>query len=224
MSSSKPSSAGPRAARDWARIRRAHSESGSSRTAPARTTYTGSSSFGSRRHYCFSHAAYRAEAIRITAALAERYGRHLGLGAWQTDNEYGCHDTTLSYSDAARAALMGSTGARGSACSTKARSPARTAWARTSSASMSSRWQITDSAPDDGVEATLRTELPDVLEAGQRLSLQVQVRAAYDAADSASFALTLSNDQGASREASIATVQLAVAMWLCRWRTPRAFR
>ncbi len=61
--------------------------------------------FGSRRHYCFSHEAYRSEAIRITEALADRYGRHPGLGAWQTDNEYGCHDTILSYSDAARSAF-----------------------------------------------------------------------------------------------------------------------
>jgi len=61
--------------------------------------------FGSRRHYCFSHDGYRAEAIRITAALAERYGRHPGLGVWQTDNEYACHDTVLSYSDAARHAF-----------------------------------------------------------------------------------------------------------------------
>jgi beta-galactosidase len=61
--------------------------------------------FGSRRHYCFSHQGYLAEAIRITKALAERYGRHPGLGAWQTDNEYGCHDTVLSYSDAARDAF-----------------------------------------------------------------------------------------------------------------------
>jgi beta-galactosidase len=61
--------------------------------------------FGSRRHYCFSHEGYRAEAIRITEALADRYGRHPGLGAWQTDNEYACHDTVLSYSDAARHAF-----------------------------------------------------------------------------------------------------------------------
>ena len=54
--------------------------------------------FGSRRHYCFSSEAYRAEAQRITRAVAERYGRHPAVGAWQTDNEYGCHDTTLSYS------------------------------------------------------------------------------------------------------------------------------
>jgi beta-galactosidase len=54
--------------------------------------------FGSRRHYCFSSETYRAEAARITRAVAERYGRHPTVGAWQTDNEYGCHDTTLSYS------------------------------------------------------------------------------------------------------------------------------
>jgi beta-galactosidase len=59
--------------------------------------------FGSRRHYCFSHAGYRGEAARITAALAQRYGDHPGVVGWQTDNEYGCHDTTISYSAAALA-------------------------------------------------------------------------------------------------------------------------
>ncbi len=57
--------------------------------------------FGSRRHYCFSHAGYRAEATRITALMAERYGNHPAIVAWQTDNEYGCHDTAISYSEAA---------------------------------------------------------------------------------------------------------------------------
>lgn len=61
--------------------------------------------FGSRRHYCFSHRGYRAEAARITRAMAERYGQHPGVIAWQTDNEYGCHDTVLSFSDAARNAF-----------------------------------------------------------------------------------------------------------------------
>jgi beta-galactosidase len=61
--------------------------------------------FGSRRHYCFSHAGYRDEAVRITRAMAERYGEHPAVVAWQTDNEYGCHDTVLSYSDAAREAF-----------------------------------------------------------------------------------------------------------------------
>ncbi|MEM8750697.1 MAG: beta-galactosidase [Pseudomonadota bacterium] len=57
--------------------------------------------FGSRRHYDFSHAGYRAEAARITEIVAKRYGAHDAIVAWQTDNEYGCHDTTLSYSPAA---------------------------------------------------------------------------------------------------------------------------
>ncbi len=57
--------------------------------------------FGSRRHYCFSHAGYRAEAARITRAMAQRYGQHPAVVMWQTDNEYGCHDTVLSYSVAA---------------------------------------------------------------------------------------------------------------------------
>ncbi|MEY4750215.1 MAG: hypothetical protein RIQ60_2429 [Pseudomonadota bacterium] len=59
--------------------------------------------FGSRRHYCFSHAGYRAESRRITQPVAERYGRHPAVQAWQTDNEYGCHDTVLSYSASAKA-------------------------------------------------------------------------------------------------------------------------
>ena len=57
--------------------------------------------FGSRRHYCFSHLGYREESRRITRALAERYGRNAYVAAWQTDNEYACHDTVRSYSAAA---------------------------------------------------------------------------------------------------------------------------
>ncbi len=61
--------------------------------------------FGSRRHYCFSHRGYVSECARIVTLLAERYGRNPHIAAWQTDNEYGCHDTTLSWSDAARTAF-----------------------------------------------------------------------------------------------------------------------
>lgn len=62
--------------------------------------------FGSRRHYCFSHDGYREESARITRLLAERYGANSHVAAWQTDNEYGCHDTVISYSDAARVAFQ----------------------------------------------------------------------------------------------------------------------
>lgn len=61
--------------------------------------------FGSRRHYCFSSDVYLEQAKRITALVAERYGRHPAVVAWQTDNEYGCHDTVVSTSDAAKAAF-----------------------------------------------------------------------------------------------------------------------
>jgi beta-galactosidase len=57
--------------------------------------------FGSRRHYCFSHAGYRAAAAGMAAVLGRRYGRDPRIAAWQIDNEYGCHDTILSYSEAA---------------------------------------------------------------------------------------------------------------------------
>lgn len=57
--------------------------------------------FGSRRHYCFSHIGYRRECARIVGALAARFGQHPGVVAWQTDNEYGCHNTVRSYSQSA---------------------------------------------------------------------------------------------------------------------------
>ncbi len=57
--------------------------------------------FGSRRHYDFSSDAYLEEARRIVTLQAQRYGRHPAVTAWQTDNEYGCHDTVLSGSDQA---------------------------------------------------------------------------------------------------------------------------
>jgi beta-galactosidase len=60
--------------------------------------------FGSRRHYSFSSETYARETRRIVAAMADRYGAHPGIVAWQTDNEYGCHDTVEDYGpEAARA-------------------------------------------------------------------------------------------------------------------------
>ncbi|MEM9599451.1 MAG: beta-galactosidase [Pseudomonadota bacterium] len=62
--------------------------------------------FGSRRHYDFSHAGYRDECVRITTILGKRYGTSPHIQAWQLDNEYGCHDTTCSYSPVARDAFQ----------------------------------------------------------------------------------------------------------------------
>ena len=53
--------------------------------------------FGSRRHYTFSSPVYVHESARIVEALARRYGEHAALAGWQTDNEYGCHSTVLSW-------------------------------------------------------------------------------------------------------------------------------
>ena len=57
--------------------------------------------FGSRRHYDFSSNRYLAQAERITRAFAERYGTHPAVVAWQTDNEFGCHDSVVSHSEQA---------------------------------------------------------------------------------------------------------------------------
>ncbi len=62
--------------------------------------------FGSRRHYCFSHEAYLDECRRIVDILARQFGQHPAVIAWQTDNEYGCHSTSISYSTHALAAFQ----------------------------------------------------------------------------------------------------------------------
>lgn len=56
--------------------------------------------FGSRRHYDFSHQGYLAECKRIVTELAKAFGEHPAIALWQTDNEFGCHDTSYSYSHA----------------------------------------------------------------------------------------------------------------------------
>ncbi len=57
--------------------------------------------FGSRRHYDFSSETYLVQAERITEAMAQRYGNHLDVVGWQTDNELCCHETLMSASPAA---------------------------------------------------------------------------------------------------------------------------
>ena len=63
--------------------------------------------FGSRRHYTFSSPEYRAESRRIVEVLARAFGDHPGLVGWQTDNEFGCHDTVLSFGAVDLAAFQG---------------------------------------------------------------------------------------------------------------------
>ena len=56
-------------------------------------------SFGARRHCSLLGEVYRREAMRIVEAMARRYGRHAALAGWQTDNEYGNHDTVMSFGE-----------------------------------------------------------------------------------------------------------------------------
>ncbi len=62
--------------------------------------------FGSRRHYCFSSPAWLDETRRICEAVAGRYGDNAHVAGWQLDNEYGCHDTVLSYAEHCRPAFQ----------------------------------------------------------------------------------------------------------------------
>lgn len=62
--------------------------------------------FGSRRHYCMSHIGYRDYAAKMAGLMAERYGDNPHIHSWQIDNEYGCHETSLSYSPVARDAFQ----------------------------------------------------------------------------------------------------------------------
>ena len=53
--------------------------------------------FGSRRHYNFCSEDFIIHCEALVRKLAKRYGKNPHLGAWQIDNEYGCHDTVTSY-------------------------------------------------------------------------------------------------------------------------------
>jgi beta-galactosidase len=61
--------------------------------------------YGSRRHTCPTSAAYREESRRIVTAMAERYGQHEAVVAWQVDNEPGNHDSARCWCDACQDAF-----------------------------------------------------------------------------------------------------------------------
>lgn len=58
---------------------------------------------GGRRHTDLSSPMFWEESGRIVGLMAERYGRNPHVAGWQVDNEFGCHDTAVSYSPAAEA-------------------------------------------------------------------------------------------------------------------------
>jgi len=61
--------------------------------------------FGSRRQYCYNSPDYRRESRRIIGKLAEHFAGHDGVAGWQTDNEFGCHETVRCYCDDCQSAF-----------------------------------------------------------------------------------------------------------------------
>ncbi|MFZ9519118.1 MAG: beta-galactosidase [Silvanigrellaceae bacterium] len=58
--------------------------------------------FGSRRHYDFHHPVYQSENKRISELYARTFGAHPAVKSWQTDNEFGCHNSVFLYTKHAR--------------------------------------------------------------------------------------------------------------------------
>jgi beta-galactosidase len=58
--------------------------------------------FGSRRHYDFHHPVYKAESRRISEIFARSFGNHPAVKSWQTDNEFGCHNSVFLFTEYAK--------------------------------------------------------------------------------------------------------------------------
>ncbi|WP_435317233.1 beta-galactosidase [Haloarchaeobius sp. TZWSO28] len=55
--------------------------------------------WGSRRFTCFNSETYRKETRRIVRKFVDRYADNPHVAGWQTDNEFGCHETVRCYCD-----------------------------------------------------------------------------------------------------------------------------
>ncbi len=52
---------------------------------------------GTRREACANHPVYRERSRIVSQRLANYYADHPAVIGWQTDNEFGCHDTGYCY-------------------------------------------------------------------------------------------------------------------------------
>lgn len=52
---------------------------------------------GTRREACANHPLFRQRSRIITERLASHYADHPAVIGWQTDNEFGCHDSSRCY-------------------------------------------------------------------------------------------------------------------------------
>ncbi|MCB0209851.1 MAG: beta-galactosidase [Anaerolineae bacterium] len=57
---------------------------------------------GTRRHGCANNPAYRYYSQRIVTEMANHFGSHPAVAAWQIDNEFSCHSTGRCYCDHCR--------------------------------------------------------------------------------------------------------------------------
>jgi beta-galactosidase len=62
--------------------------------------------FGSRRHYDFHHPEYQKQSRRITELFAKSFGQHPAVKSWQTDNEFGCHNSVFLFTQNAKIAFQ----------------------------------------------------------------------------------------------------------------------
>lgn len=62
--------------------------------------------FGSRHHKRYASKDWIRETERIAHIIGERYGAHPAVVGWQLDNEYGCHDSIISYHEEDRDAFQ----------------------------------------------------------------------------------------------------------------------
>ncbi|TCC00547.1 beta-galactosidase [Micromonospora zingiberis] len=58
---------------------------------------------GARQHWRPTSPVFRAHALRLVEAMAQRYAHHPALAAWHISNELGCHNVYDYSDDAARA-------------------------------------------------------------------------------------------------------------------------
>lgn len=58
--------------------------------------------WGSRREGCANNGAYRLRSAKIADAMAKHYADNPNVIAWQIDNEFGCHASTLCYCESCR--------------------------------------------------------------------------------------------------------------------------
>lgn len=60
---------------------------------------------GTRREACANHPVYVQRSQVICEQIAQHYAAHPALIGWQTDNEFGCHDSARCYCDHCAAAF-----------------------------------------------------------------------------------------------------------------------